>query len=390
MSKWYKAINLYNITCSAALTFSKEEAEIFNVILQICKKHNEISPTSLYETYGLNKSIAKKLLDLLTNDLNLLVEENINGESLYKLEENISNQKNILKQDQFYYQTNVRFNICLNPLIVSNKRFRLENIEDFTDSDLLIDALEDIDHISKYKRDIMHIYKIPSVYSGFDLSKGIKLNAIAQCRIIQENDNFILDNNNYRFANISVHHPDYKKLKKEIEDTSSNTKQLEECLCGKLSLLIKAVKFSVEFTENYEDLVLNIEEEDMDNIGDLYQVIKRVKNKPISARIEGGWYYNIKLKVKISNKTVRNWIILLNKLKSMIKDNYIDIVNQDRIAVESKIKETITLINIENDYKDFTPNIEDIVEVLKQIANYSNDGWFQMIYAKFFEKEVVI
>lgn len=390
MSKWYKAINMYNITCSAALTFSKEEAEIFNVILQICKKHNEISPTSLYETYGLNKSIAEKLLDLLTNDLNLLVEEKTNGESLYKLEENTSRQKEILKQDQFYYQTNVRFNICLNPLIVSNKRFRLENVEDFTDSDLLVDALEDIDRISKYKRDNMHIYKIPSTYSGFDLSKGIKLNAKAQCRIIQENEKFFLHNYNYRFAKISKSHPDYKKLKKEIEDISSNTKQLEERLCGEVSTLIRSVKFSVEFTEDFEDLVLNIEEEDMDNIGDLYQVIKRVKNKLISAPIEGGWYYNIKLKVKISNKTLKNWIILLNNLKAMITDNYIDIINQDRSAVESKIKETITLINTESNDKDFNPNIEDVVEVLKKIANYSNDGWFQMLYAKFFEKEVVI
>lgn len=387
---WYKEVDLYNIICSALLMFSKEEAEIFNTILLICKKNNRISAKFLYENYGLKESIAKRLLTLLANDLDLLEEEQTENEPFYKLSKDLSNQKELLKQEKFYYQTTIQFNICLNPLLITTKQFKKEKIEYFEDTVIIINGLEKIDDIVKFYEETNHIYNISDTFSGLDLSKGIKINGKTRCKIKWINDQFVLSRNNYRINQISKQHPDHIKLRYELDLLISDIQQLKDRIYGEITILLGSFRFSIDFSEGLEDLTINIDEDDIENIGELYRTIKRVEGKTSSILVEKGWFYIIHIKLKISDKILNNWILLLDKLNSLIRKDNSDMLNRDISAFQSKIHLIIDDVNSEQSGTDFSPEIEDLQNVIKQVANYTNDGWFHLLYSKILEKEVVI
>jgi len=388
-SIWYKDVILYNLTCSITLTISKEEAEIYNKFLLICNHHGKVAAKTIQEIYGLNEQIAMKVLNILADDLKILEKEFMNGETYYIVNKDSLKDKNQLKEEKIYFQAPMRFSICLFPLILSNKHLYWEKIQDFESSGLMLETLDRIDKIIQSQDKGNNPFEIPNSYCGFNFSKGIKINGITRCWISWKENQFNLYQNNYKISQISNNHPDFIKLKEEIESLKSNTDQLNEKINQEIVLKLHLTNFFIEVAENNQDLIINIEEEDIDNIGAIYRILNNNDGKELSVPIENGWFFKTKLKFKISNPILNAWIILMQKLNTMIKGDYLALVNENFSVISSKVNVIINNIRSNNKGLDFNPSTEDIQRSIQNVANYIDDGWFYFIFAKFLEMEVL-
>jgi len=389
-SAWYKEVILFNLTCSATLAISKEEAEIYNKFLLICNHHGKVSAKLFEETYGLDEIIARNILNILADELQILEKELVNGETYYLSKKDNLNDKTYLKEEKIYFQAPVRFSLCLYPLIMSDRHLYWEKIEDSEPPKLILEKLKKVEGFIRSEGQIKNYIGIPDNYCGFNFSEGIKLNGVSHCQIIHRNGQFKLCQHNYYIFQISYKHPDFSELKREMELLIKDKEKLVEKINQEITLKLHLTNFFIEFTEGNQDLIINIEEQDIDNIGEVYRIVSNNEGEELSVPIENGWFFKIKLKFKISNSILNAWINLMKGLNSLIKEEYLNLINDDILVFSSRIKDLINSIRKNNEGLDFNPFIEEIQKNIQIIANYSEDEWFQIIHAKFLEKEVIL
>ncbi|KKN46915.1 hypothetical protein LCGC14_0668200 [marine sediment metagenome] len=386
---WYKNVILYNLTCSVTLTISKEEAEIYNKFLLICNHHGKVTARIIQEIYGLDEIIVIKVLNNLADDLRILEKEFVNDETYFNVKEDFLKDMKQLEEENIYFQAPMRFSLSLFPLIVSNKHLYWEKVKDFEPNELMFEYLERIDKIVQSKGKMKKDIEIPDKICGFNFTKGIKINGITHCWIGWKENQFNLYQNNYKISQILNKHPDFIKLKEEIESLRTNTELLEEKVNQEITLKLHMTNFFIEFNENNQDLIINIEEQDIDNLGGIYRTVSKNEGKELSVPLENGWFFKIKLKFKISDPILNTWILLMKELNILIKDKYLDLINGDISSISSRIDLLINNIRNNNKIFEFYPSNEDIQTNIQKVANYSDDGWFHLIFAKFLEKEVI-
>jgi len=385
---WYKEITLYNLTVSTTLTYSKEEAEIFNCFLQICQYYGKVTPGSIENNFGLNSALTRKILDLLTDEIQILKKEEGEGGPTYLIRKGFQKFKDDLKVEKFYFQAPTRFFICLFPALLTDKHLYWEKIGNLEPPEGLIEKVEEINQIIKKNSYEKHELKIPDKFCGFNLSKGIFLNGKTICTLHSRENHFLLYRNTFQIAHISNNHPDYSALVEELDLLVKNPEELKKRIREELSLKLQFTDFSIGTTEECQEIDIIIQEHDLEKVGEIYQIITNYEGTEVSIPIEKSWFYKNTLHFTINDSLLNNWITLFKKLNILFQKNYLTMINRDISDILPKIDKIIDEINAMNKDLKFKPSAEKVKNYLLIVANYSQNDWFHMLYAKFLEKEV--
>lgn len=388
--KWYKEVSLFNIISSVTLKFSKEEIEIYNRFLSICNQYGKVQASLIQDKYGLDKDIALKVLNSMVDELKILDKSLINDELCFWINKDYLKLKNKKEEEIFYFQSQIRFFICLYPLLLNDKYLFCAKPDEFDSNNALLRSLDKIDKIVQTKNNLKEILKIPAKFCGFNFTEGVKVDGIAPCEIIWKDNQFVLYQNKFKITQIRKEHPDYLRLNEELESIRENSDLLQEKILIEITLKFKIKNFSIEFSKSSSILIINIEEDDLVLIGDIFRIISIFEGNELRIPVKNGWAFKVYLKFKISNPSFNAWINLFRKLAGMIEQNYMNLLNKDLSFILSQMYPLIKELNRDDKSVEFNPSNEDIMTYLQNVANYTNNNWFHLIYAKFLEREVIL
>ncbi len=382
---YYKIITLHIYNCPIFIEISEEERDIYEILSSICFHYKTINSRLLREKFGLNENIGKSLLKIMTNDLNLLIEDDSTEEATYKLCSNILSD---LSQNTSLAITNSirkRITIGDKPLFLTEKYVQFEKDEKFITQNQIFLPLNQIHEIIKQENG-KRIFNIPHAYKGIDFNHVIKYLGKNNARLYLEGNSVKIKFKNLIIGTIKDNHPEYSALLTEHSNIKQQSSEIENKIIKEIKKNYPEANISSNFDSNNHMVEIVINSIEIENFGQSYQIYQAYNDNIHEIPIENDWIYEITIKVKISNSSLRYWIKFFDKLLNMMKQKASQILNQSQSSFIENLKKVHKMTSL-TDSKEFDKEI--FQNYLESLIQNPIDNWFFVVYSKLKEHEVI-
>ncbi len=382
---WHKKIILFDITCHALMSVTKEIETILKMIMQVCLHYGETTSKNLSDTFGLQVSIVKKLLSFLAKDMNLLNAQIREG--IYYYSPIKRSDPSPLKDKQLKYRIVINFSLCLRPLLYIHRKYRIEEVQAPNSVEEISQALLKLNDVLSSNGNSKHSYNIPSDYLSFNIQEGIGVNGQSHASLNWNEGDFIITKNKYEIKHIPSGHPEVSQLRKELEALQSDDILFDKILIN-IQEKLDDEEFDIDLDNKEGFLNVKILENDIKSIGRVYQIFSEYNGRIIDIPIENDWYYSISIRIDFENPLVSAWIKVLNILENELREEFKIMANKDitkytaRIIALFKSPEVISRTSV-------SPSKKDIKQVIGNLCMVTNNCWLHLINGKIKESEVV-